>query len=243
MVVALLPSLLSQHLPSPFAPAHATGAPGGCFSWVIVVHRVFCATVFVAACCRGLQGIDLIAGGRRTGHKNRTAPKSQNVYIKLLVKLYSFLARRTDAKFNKVVLKRLCMSKSNRPSMGLHRVGRYMKGQGDKIAVIVGTVTDDVRLEGAKVPALRICALRVTEGARARITAAGGEIITFDQLAMLEPTGSNTVLLRGRRNARTVYRYFGTPGAPGSSVRPRVRSKGRKFEKARGRRASRGFKV
>ena len=33
------------------------------------------------------QGIDLIAGGRYVGHKNRTAPRSDNVYLKLLVKV------------------------------------------------------------------------------------------------------------------------------------------------------------
>lgn len=36
------------------------------------------------------MGIDLIAGGRRVGHNVRTAPTSQNVYLRLLVKLYRF---------------------------------------------------------------------------------------------------------------------------------------------------------
>lgn len=61
----------------------------------------------------------------------------------------------------------------------------------DKIAVLVGTVTDDKRLY--EVPALKVCALRFTETARARILKAGGEIFTFDQLAIKAPTGSNTV--------------------------------------------------
>lgn len=39
--------------------------------------------------------------------------------------------------------------------------------QDGKIAVLVGTITDDVRLY--EVPKLRVCALRVTETARARI--------------------------------------------------------------------------
>ncbi len=114
--------------------------------------------------------------------------------------------------------------------MGLARVSRYMAGKEGKIAVIVGTVTDDVRLAGAAEPlkALQIAALRFTEGARARIVKAGGKCLTFDQLALLKPTGANTVLLRGRRNARVATRYFGTPGTPGSDTRPRVRSKGRK---------------
>jgi hypothetical protein len=49
-----------------------------------------------------LQGIDIEAGGRNKV-KHRTAPKSENVYLKLLVKLYRFLARRTDSDFNKTV--------------------------------------------------------------------------------------------------------------------------------------------
>jgi len=43
----------------------------------------------------------------------------------------------------------------------------------------------------------QICALRLTEGARARILKAGGEIITFDQLALRSPKGQNTILLQG----------------------------------------------
>ena len=39
------------------------------------------------------QGIDLEAGGRNK-KKHRTAPRSDNVYLKLLVKLYKFLDRR-----------------------------------------------------------------------------------------------------------------------------------------------------
>ena len=110
-----------------------------------------------------------------------------------------------------------------------------------KICVVVGTVTDDVRLQS--VPQMTICALRFTDGARARITKAGGECLTFDQLALRSPEGKNTVLLRGVLKARKAYRYFG-PGAgtAGSHQRPYINSKGRKFEKARGRRASRGFK-
>ena len=176
------------------------------------------------------------------GHKNRKDAASENVYIKLLIKLYRFLARRTDSKFNKIVLKRLFMSRINRPSMGLARAVRYMKNHPGKICVVVATVTDDVRLQD--VPKMTVCALRFSAGARARITNAGGECLTFDQLALRSPEGKNTVLLRGVLKARKAYRYFG-PGAgtSNSNQRPYVRSKGRKFEKARGRRRSRGFKV
>lgn len=105
------------------------------------------------------------------------------------LQLYSFLARRTNSGFNQVVLKRLMMSRTNRPPLGLARLQRYMNGKEDKIAVVVATVTDDVRLTGHDFPKLRVCALRFTEGARARIEGAGGECITFDQLALLAPTG------------------------------------------------------
>ncbi|KAK9838190.1 hypothetical protein WJX81_007878 [Elliptochloris bilobata] len=186
------------------------------------------------------MGIDLEAGGRNK-KVHRTAPKSENVYLKLLVKLYSFLVRRTESKFNKVVLKRLFMSRTNRPPLSLSRLVKFMEGKEGKTAVLVGTVTDDVRLY--KVPKLRLVALRVTETARARILKAGGEILTFDQLALAAPMGSNCVLLRGPKNAREAVKHFGAPGVPGSNAKPFVRSKGRKFEKARGRRKSCGFKA
>ena len=186
-----------------------------------------------------MQGVDLIAGGRNKKSK-RVAPKSDNPYLKLLVKLYRFLERRTDSKFNKVILKRLFMSKINNPPLSLSKVIQFMSGKEDKIAVLVGTVTDDVRI--TEVPKLRICALRVTETARARILKAGGEIMTFDQLALIAPTGSNTVLMRGPRNSREAVKHFGAAGVPGSKAKPYVRSKGRKFERARGRRSSRGYK-
>ena len=65
----------------------------------------------------------------------------------------------------------------------------------DKTAVIVGTITNDHRQW--KVPKMNVCALRITEGARARIVKAGGKVITFDQLALKAPKGQNTILLQG----------------------------------------------
>ncbi|KAF6982711.1 hypothetical protein CFC21_001060 [Triticum aestivum] len=145
------------------------------------------------------MGIDLVAGGRNKRTK-RVAPKSDDVYLKLLVK------------------------------------------EEKNIAVVVGTITDDMRIQ--EVPAMKVTALRFTETARARIVNAGGECLTFDQLALRAPTGENTILLRGPKNAREAVRHFGkAPGVPHSHTKPYVRSKGRKFEKARGRRNSRGFKV
>ncbi|KAJ6794227.1 60S ribosomal protein L18-2-like [Iris pallida] len=186
------------------------------------------------------MGIDLVAGGRSKRTK-RTAPRSDDVYLKLLVKLYKFLVRRTGSSFNAVVLKRLFMSRTNRPPISLKRLITFAKGKEDSIAVIVGTVTDDKRVY--EVPALKVAALRFTETARARILKAGGECLTFDQLALRAPLGQNTVLLRGPKNAREAVRHFGpAPGVPHSHTKPYVRSKGRKFEKARGRRNSRGFR-
>lgn len=78
----------------------------------------------------------------------RTEPKSEDVYLRLLVKLYRFLARRTNAKFNSIILKRLFMSRIHRPPISVARLVRLMKkpGREDKIAVVVGTVTDDKRI-------------------------------------------------------------------------------------------------
>ncbi|KAF9132685.1 hypothetical protein BGW39_011548 [Mortierella sp. 14UC] len=184
-----------------------------------------------------IPGIDIKKHHVR--NKNRQAPKSEDVYLLLLVKLYRFLARRTDSSFNKVILKRLFMSRVNRPPMSVSRVARNMAGKEGKTAVIVGTVTDDNRF--LEVPKLSIACLRITKTAKARVLKAGGEVITFDQLALRAPTGANTVLLRGKKNTREAVKHFGM--GPGKHAKPYVQSKGRKFEKARGRRASRGFKA
>merc|ERR1711862_949815 len=157
-----------------------------------------------------------------------------------LVKLYRFLARRSEAKFNKIILRRLFMSKINRPPLSISRLARNMKkaGNADKVAVVVGTVTNDIRI--FDIPKMTVCALRVTEKARERILKAGGEIITFDQLALRAPTG-NTLMIQGPRKSREAQKHFGAAGRPGSHVKPFVRSRGRKFETARGRRESRGY--
>lgn len=185
------------------------------------------------------MGIDLEKGGRiKKG--GRRAPKSENPYLALLVQIYRFLARRTDAKFNSIVMRRLFMSRTSRPPMSLSRIASYMKGREDKTAVIVGKVLDDERM--LDIPKLSICALDFSQTARARVEKAGGECMTFDQLAMRTPTGTGTVLLRGRRHAREVYKHFFGVAKKGH-VKPYVCSKGRKYERARGRRSSRSFKI
>ncbi|KAJ5170653.1 Mitochondrial carrier protein [Penicillium coprophilum] len=184
------------------------------------------------------MGIDLDRHHVRSSH--RKAPKSDNVYLKVLVKLYRFLARRTESNFNKAVLRRLFMSRINRPPVSLSRaVSNISEAQKGKTVVVVGTVTDDNRL--LTVPKLSIAALRFTATARARIEKAGGETLTLDQLALRAPTGANTLLLRGPKNAREAVKHFGF--GPHTDKKPYVGSKGRKFERARGRRRSKGFKV
>nr|XP_051683011.1 60S ribosomal protein L18-like [Oryctolagus cuniculus] len=173
----------------------------------------------------------------------RKEPKSQDMCLRLLVKLYRFLARHTNSTSNQVVLKRLFMSRTKRPPLSLSRVIRKMKlpDPENKTAVVVGTITDDVRVQ--EVPKLKVCALRVTSRAHSRILKAEGKILTFHQLALDSPKGRGTVLLSGPRKGREVYRHFGkAPGTPHSHTKPYVRSKGRKFERARGRRASWGYK-
>ncbi|CEP15166.1 hypothetical protein [Parasitella parasitica] len=181
------------------------------------------------------QGIDLKK--HHVKNSNRTAPKSDNVYLALLVKLYRFLARRTDANFNKVVLKRLFMSRVNRPPVTVSRIVKNNKE--GKTVVVVGSVTDDSRL--LDLPKLSVAALHFTKTAKARILKAGGEVLTLDQLALRAPTGANTILIRGAKNSRESVKHFGM--GPHKNKKPFVRSKGRKFERARGKRASRGFKV
>lgn len=195
------------------------------------------------------MGIDQKAGGRiRTNRRSEV--HGDNPYLKLLVKLYKFLGRRTDSKFNKCIAMRLCMTRVQKAPMSVHNLSRHMAKKADKIAVVTGTITNDLRMV-EDLPAMKVCALRFTEAARSRIEKAGGECLTFDQLAMMSPTGTNCVLLRGAVKARKVNRHFGkAPGVPNSKTRPylgnrgtNLKRKSRKFEMARGRRASRGFKV
>lgn len=200
------------------------------------------------------MGIDIKAGGRTTTNK-RTEVKGDNPYLKLLVKLYKFLGRRTTSKFNKVISNRLCMTRVQKAPLTVSKLAKHMEKKAGKTAVLVGTVTDDTRLvtmpESFK--GMKVCALRFTEGARTRLTKAGAELLTFDQLAMTAPKGQGCVLLRGPIKARVANRYFGkAPGVPNSTTRPRLavgkkasslKRKSRKFEMARGRRKSRAFRV
>merc|ERR1711981_311975 len=151
------------------------------------------------------MGIDLDKHHVKKTH--RKVAKSDDPYIKLLVKLYAFLARRTNSPFNQVVLRRLKMSKINRPPMSLSRIVANPAANSNKTVVVIGKITDDTRL--LEVPKLSVAALRFTATARARIEKAGGECLTIDELAQRAPTGANTLLLRGPKNAREAVKHFG----------------------------------
>ena len=195
------------------------------------------------------MGIDLESGGRVKLHRTRRL-RSTNIYHRLLVKLYKFLSRRTKSKFNKSVLKRLLNSRINRSPISLSKLAKFCqrkqivdseKNGQEVILAVVGTVTDDNRI--LEIPSMRICALKFTEKARERILNNKGKCITFDQLAINRPNGESVILLRGSRD-REAKKHFGpAPGVPGSHAKPYVRSKGRKFEQARGKRRSRGYRV
>ena len=105
------------------------------------------------------------------------------------------------------------MSKINRPPISISRIvataaNKYSaEAHEGKTVVVVGTVTDDNRM--LEVPKLSVAALRFTSTARARIEKAGGECLTLDELALRHPTGANTLLLRGPKNAREAVKHFG----------------------------------
>ncbi|XP_042329723.1 60S ribosomal protein L18 [Sceloporus undulatus] len=105
------------------------------------------------------QGTVLLSGPRKAREVYRhfgKAPGTPHSHTKLSPQLYRFLARRTNAKFNKVILKRLFMSRTNRPPLAISRMIRKMKlpGRENKTAVVVGTVTDDVRIQ--EIPKLKV---------------------------------------------------------------------------------------
>lgn len=107
------------------------------------------------------------------------------------------------------------MSKINRPPISLSGIVKQVQSSPaneGKIVVVVGTVTDDIRL--IELPAINVAALRFTRSAKERILNAGGEALTLDQLALRAPKGTNTLLLRGKRNTREAVKHFGMGECP-----------------------------
>merc|ERR1712151_616624 len=161
------------------------------------------------------MGIDLHKKQERQRSRHFRATQTNNLYHGLLIKLYAFLARRTDSKFNQIVHKRLNQSATNRYPISISRLVKLANTEDKRkrTLVIVGNVLNDERL--MTVPKLNVCALRFGAAARARITAAGGRCITFDQLAKEAPKGQNTWLLRGGRRRETL-KHHGSPGRDGA---------------------------
>lgn len=52
----------------------------------------------------------------------------------LCPQLYRFLVRRTESNFNKVVLKRLFMSKIHRAPLSLSKLAKFMEGKVSSLA-------------------------------------------------------------------------------------------------------------
>lgn len=155
--------------------------------------------------------------------------------------LLTFLGR-TDSSFNKVILRSLFLSKTNKPPVSVSQIARSIntKGAAGKTIVVVGTVTDDKRL--FEFPKATVAALRFTAGAKATIAKAGGETLTLDQLALRAPKGENTTIIRGPRSHRESVRHFGF--GPHSKKAPRILNTGKQRpEMGRGRRKNMAFKV
>ena len=168
------------------------------------------------------MGIDLYRKGRIPNRTKNRNPTTTNVYHNLLIKLYKFMARRTDSKFNGLVLRRLCQSKTTRYPVSLSKIVKFTNTEAkrSKVIVVVAPVLDDERL--LEVPKLQVAALRISETARRRILKAGGRVLTLDQLAKEDPTGQNTWLLRGRRSREALKHFGGYPGVKRSHVKPYV---------------------
>ena len=79
-------------------------------------------------------------------------------------------------------------SRTNRPPVSLSKLVKHLGDRTSRTAVVVGTVTDDLRQ--LDIPKLEVAALRFTESARARITKAGGSCLTIDELIMKSPSGT-----------------------------------------------------
>lgn len=86
------------------------------------------------------------------------------------------------------MLRRLLASRTNRPPLSLSKIVKHLGKKSERVAVCVGTVTDDERVLDC--PKLSVAALRFTESARARIIKAGGKCLTLDELVMQAPSGT-----------------------------------------------------
>ncbi len=121
------------------------------------------------------------------------------------MKLFKFLTRRTDSAFSKTVLRRLVSSRTARPPVSISKLVKNLGKDTSRTAVVVGTVTDDLR--ALQVGKLSVAAVRFTEAARARITANGGECLTLDELILKNPTGKSPAPLSLRATSVACLAY------------------------------------
>merc|ERR1712224_960927 len=115
-----------------------------------------------------------------------------------------------------------------RPRMCISVLSRLMNEKRG-IAVFAGTLTDDNRFNRQICKKIKVCALRYTKTAMAKILSSGGQCLTFDQLALLAPKGSNCKLFRGRKNGSSPAKRSNVLHGKGG-IAPRIRSSCRKHE-------------
>ena len=121
------------------------------------------------------------------------------------------MSRRTESNFNRVIFERLNHSRVNRYPISLSRLVKITNNENrNNILVTVGSVLDDERM--FECPKLKICALKFSEQARKRILKAGGECLTFDQLAKIAPEGKGTWLVRGVKKREALKHFRGLRG-------------------------------
>lgn len=93
------------------------------------------------------MGIDLPYRGRKKSTARKEL-KSPNPYLRLLSQLYSFLARRTDSKFNAAIAKRMIQARRFKAVISLGKIKRHMERRENRICVVVGTVTSEGVVNG-----------------------------------------------------------------------------------------------
>ncbi|OIR57355.1 MAG: 60S ribosomal protein L18 [Amphiamblys sp. WSBS2006] len=176
------------------------------------------------------MGIDLWKYKRKPA--KRKEPISKNVYLSLVCEIYKTLSQKTQSKFNTTVYKYLCFTKLNKACVSLRRLqdsydtledtARKEGTKVEEILVVAGPVVDDERL--VNIRPMRVVALRFSKTARAKLAKAGGECLTFDQLALLRPTGEKCILFRGNILDRKAAKCFGVPGRR-DGARPKCAAK------------------
>ncbi|XP_051912641.1 60S ribosomal protein L18-like [Hippocampus zosterae] len=171
--------------------------------------------------------------GGRQKQRNLRKPRTTNVQLRGLIKYFTSCRGARPCAFNKVILKRLCQSRTTRCPSHCPGSSRIWVPSLERTAVVVGTVTNDLRL--LELPKLRVCALRFTTQAPSPDHQGRRQVCHLRPAGPVEiRTARTTCLMRGPR-FREAKRHFGlAPGQKGSTTAPYVRAKSRKFEQGRG---------